>query len=122
MKKIFEDVQTQATLTKLPPIMSLLPQKHVKKKLTRRTQIFFGNKAFEQFRHMRDVGQRMNVWWQHHEPDFYYRQLFEKRRHRGKHKDDWTVDYRAWSPTKGMSVEIEWLDDVKSSKSVKFEV
>ena len=104
MKKIFEDVQTQAPLTKLPPIMSLLPQKRVKKKLTRRTQIFFGNKAFEQFRRMRDVGQRMNVWWQHHEPDFYYRMQFEKKKLKGKFKDDRKVDYSAWSPTKGSSV------------------
>ena len=63
MKKIFEDVQTQATLTKMPPIMSLLPHKRIKKKQTRYTQIFFGNKAYEQFRRMRDVGERLMVWW-----------------------------------------------------------
>jgi hypothetical protein len=73
MKKIFEDVPTQATLTRMPPIMSLLPRQRIRKKLTSQTQLFFGNKAFEQFRRMRDIGERMNVWWQHHEPDFFYR-------------------------------------------------
>ena len=119
MRTRVDEALSQATRSNAPAIVSPPPTKLIRKKAAQHPRFFFGNKAFEQFRRIRDIGERMNVWWQHHEPDFDYRQQYEQRRHRGKHKDDWAVDYRAWSPTKGMSVEIEWLHDVKSSRSVK---
>ena len=122
MRTRVDDALTLVTRSITSAITVPPPKKLIRKKSSKYPRFFFGNKAFEQFRLMRDIAERMNVFWMHHEPDFYYRQQYQRKKHKGNHKDDWAVDYRAWSPTKGQSFEIEWLDDVKSSKSVKFEV
>ena len=99
--------------------MPTVAKKHIRKKITRWTQIFHGNKAYEQFRLLRDVGQRIRVWQQHFEPELFYELEFNRKKLKGKHKDDWQVNYWAWSPTKGESVAVEWLHDIKSSISMK---
>jgi len=80
-------------------------------------QVFHGNKAMQQFRCLRDIGQQMRVWQQHHEPDLFYELEYKAKKLIGKHKDDWRVDYRHWSPSKGECLELEWLQDIKSSIS-----
>ena len=68
---------------------------------------------------MRDVCQQMRVWQQHHEPALFYELEFKAKRLKGQFRDDWQVDYMAWSPTKGETVAVEWLEDIKSSLSLK---
>ena len=88
-----------------------------KRKITKYTQIFHGNKAMQQFRLYRDIHEQMRVWQQHHEPELFYEIEYKRKKLKGKHNDDWRVDYQHWSPTKGESVELEWLQDIKSSIS-----
>ena len=95
------------------------PKKHIRKRLNSRTQSFHGNKALKLFRHMRDIYERMKVWQQHHEPETFYELQYQARKLKGQFKDDWSVNYWSWSPTKGESVAVEWLHDIKSSTSMK---
>ena len=85
--------------------------------LNRWTRVFHGNKALAQFRLLRNVGEQMKVWQQHHEPDFFYKMEYERKKLKGKFMDDWSINYTSWSPTKGETVAVEWLDDIESSKS-----
>ena len=122
MRAFADEVLTQATRSIAPAIVLPPPRKRIRKPLLRHQRPFFGNKAYEHFRRIRDVGEQIRVWQMHNESEFFYRAEFERKKLKGQHKDDWKIEYIAWSPTKGESVEIEWLHDTKSSKSVKFEV
>ena len=80
---------------------------------------FHGNKACESVRRIREIGERMRLAFLFLQPEIYYQVQYEELKLKGKFKDDWGIDYTAWSPSKGESVAVEWLNDIKSSLSHK---
>ena len=112
MKQVQADAQTQATMTRAA-------KKEIAKQLPRRTKFFHGNKAYEQFRLLRNISERIKVWQEHNEPESFYEIQYQEMKLKGKYRDDWKIDYWAWSPTGGQTVAVEWLEDIKSSNTVK---